>query len=116
MERTPSEEIRVALPGSLELIKLPVGWLRASERSDVVTNVGPAGDLRVVFLECALDGTPEEIACRAWRVFDPAFDFPALRKIPLPGSGGWDAGFQIIHNVPAAESRSAIAVLRTFRV
>jgi hypothetical protein len=113
MEGTPSEKIRVALPGSLAPIKLPAGWSRASELSGAVTIVGPEGDLQVAFLMCALDGAPEEIAYRAWQVFNPGFDFPVLRKIQMPGSGGWDADFQIIHSVPAAQSRSAIAVLRT---
>jgi CubicO group peptidase (beta-lactamase class C family) len=114
MERTPSEEVRVALPGSLVPIKLPAGWSRAPEPSGAVTIVGPEGDLRVAFLVCALDGTPEEISRRAWRVFDHGFDFPVRQKIPMPGSGGWDASFQIVHNVPTAQSRSAIAVLRTW--
>ena len=113
MESTPSEEIRVALPGCPAPIRLPAGWSRASEPSGAVTIVGPEGDLRVAFVMCALDGTPEEIAHRAWRVFDAGFDFPARQKIEMPGSGGWDASFQIVHNVPAAQSRSAMAVLRT---
>lgn len=113
MENTPLEEIRVALPGSVAPINLPAGWSRASEPSGGVTIVGPEGDLRVAFLMCALDATPEEIAYGAWRVFDSGFDFPARQKIPIPGIGGWDAGFQIIHNVPSAQSRSAITVLRT---
>jgi CubicO group peptidase (beta-lactamase class C family) len=104
---------RVALPGSLAPIRLPAGWSRASEPSGAVTIVGPEGDLRVAFLVCALDGTPEEIARRAWRVFDPGFDFAVRQTMPIPGSGGWDAGFQISHQVPAAQSRSAVAVLRT---
>lgn len=103
----------MALPGSLAPIRLPAGWSRASEPSGAVTIVGPEGDLRVAFIMCALDGAPEEIARRAWRVFDPGFDFAVRQKIQIPGSGGWDAGFQIIHNVPAAQSRSAVAVLRT---
>ncbi len=65
MENRSSEEIRVALPGSLAPIKLPAGWSRASEPSGGVTIVGPEGDLRVAFIICALDGTPEEIARRA---------------------------------------------------
>jgi len=103
MESTPSEEIRVALPGSLAPISLPAGWSRASEPSGAVTIIGPEGDLRVAFLICALDGTPEEISGRAWRVFDPGFDFPVRQKIQMPGSGGWEAVFQIVHNVPAAQ-------------
>jgi hypothetical protein len=86
MESTSSEEIRMALPGSLAPIELPDGWSRASEPSGGVTIVGPEGDLRVAFLTCALDGTPEEIARRAWRVFDAGFDFPALQKIQIPGT------------------------------
>ena len=33
----------------------------------------------------------------------------------MPGSRGWDAIFQIVYNVPAAESRSAVAILRTLQ-
>ncbi len=113
MESTPSEEIRLALPGSLAPIRLPTGWSRASEPGGAVTIVAPEGDLRVGFVMCALDGTPEEIARHAWRIFDAGFDFPVRQTIQIPGSGGWDAGFQVVHTVPAAQSRSAIAVLRT---
>ena len=112
MQTTPSEEIRLILPGSVALIRLPAGWSQASQKTGAVTIIGPEGDLRVAFVVCVLDGTPEEIARRAWRVFDPGFDFPARQKIPMPGSGGWDAIFQIVYNVPAAESRSAVLVRR----
>lgn len=113
MESTSSHEIRVALPDSLAPITLPAGWSRASEPSGVLTIVGPEEDLRVGFLVRALDGTPEEIARSAWRVFDPGFDFPVRQKTQAPGSGGWDAVFQIVYNLPAEQSRSAVAVLRT---
>jgi hypothetical protein len=113
MKSTPSDKVLVALPRALEPITLPAGWSRASEPNGAVTIVGPEGDLRVAFLVCALDGTPEEIARRAWQVVDPGFDFPARQTVQMPGSGGWDGGFQIVYNVPAAQSRSAIAVLRT---
>ena len=113
MESTPSDEIRVALPGSLAPITLPAGWSRASEPGGALTIVGPEGDLRVGFLICALDGTPEEIARGAWRVFDPGFDFPVRQKTQMPGSGGWGAVFQIVYNLPAEQSRSAVAVSRT---
>jgi hypothetical protein len=33
----------------------------------------------------------------------------------MPGSNGWDAIFQIVYNLPAAESRSAVAILRTLQ-
>jgi len=80
----------------------------------VVTIVGPEGDLKVAFVVCSLDGPPEDIARRAWRDFDAGFDFPARQTMQIPTSGGWDAGFQIVHDVPAAQSRSAITVLRTW--
>src|SRR6516225_1488750 len=113
MESTPSDEIRVALPGSLAPITLPAGWSRASEPGGALTIVGPEGDLRVGFLICALDGTPEEIARGAWRVFDPGFDFPVRQKTQMPGSGGWGTVFQIVYNLPVEQSRSAVAVSRT---
>ena len=87
MESTPSDEIRVALPGSLAPITLPAGWSRASEPGGALTIVGPEGDLRVGFLICALDGTPEEIARGAWRVFDPGFDFHNVLTMEMSLTG-----------------------------
>ena len=103
----------MALPGCVTPITLPAGWSRPSEPSGAVTIIGPEGDLRVGFLICALDGTPEEVARGAWRVFDPGFGFPVRQKTQMPGGGGWDAVFQIVYTLPAEQSSSAVAVLRT---
>ncbi|HUJ41511.1 MAG TPA: serine hydrolase domain-containing protein [Candidatus Acidoferrales bacterium] len=77
-----------------------------------MTIIAPEGDLRVAFVIVPLEGTPEEMAARAWQAFDSSFDFPVLQKMPLPGAGGWDAVFQVVYNVPEAQSRIAVAALR----
>jgi CubicO group peptidase (beta-lactamase class C family) len=109
---SPSE-IRVNLPGASAPVTLPAGWSLGSETSDVVTVVGPEGDLRATFLVLPLQGTPEEVAQRAWRAFDSSFDLPVLQKRSMPGIGGWDAVFQIFYNVPEVQSRVVVAGLRT---
>jgi CubicO group peptidase (beta-lactamase class C family) len=79
----------------------------------LVTVLSPEADLRVTFASRPTTGTPEEIAFQTWRVVDDGFAFPLQRKVQMPGSGGWDAVFQIFYNVPAASSTSAWAILRT---
>jgi CubicO group peptidase (beta-lactamase class C family) len=113
MEDPSPNEIRVNLPCASGPVKLPGGWLLESEPGDLVTIIAPEGDLRVAFVIVPLEGPPEEMAQIAWRAFDTTFDFPVLQKIPMPGLGGWDAVFQIFYNVPEAQSRLAVAVLRT---
>ena len=108
---TPSE-IRVSLPGASAPVTLPGGWSLEAEPGGVVMIISPEGDLRVAFVIVPLEGTPEEMAGRAWRAFDSSFDFPVLHKMPMPGAGGWDAIFQVVYNVPAVQSRVAMAALR----
>jgi CubicO group peptidase (beta-lactamase class C family) len=94
-------------------VTLPGGWSLGSEPGEVVTIVSPERDLHVAFVIVPLEGTPEEMAAAAWRAFDSSFGFPVLHKIPVPGTGGWDAVFQVVYNVPEAQSRVAVALLRT---
>lgn len=115
MENSSSNEIRVILPDSSAAIRLPVGWSPVLQSGPLVTVLSPEGDLRVAFATGRTAGTPEEMALQAWRMFDDGFDFPLLRKVQMPGSRGWDAIFQIVYNVPAAKSCSAVAILRTLR-
>lgn len=112
MGDSSSTEIRVNLPGASSPVTLPTGWSLGSNSSDMVTIVSPERDLRIAFTIVPLDGTPEEMAGRAWRAFDSSFDFPVMQKMPMPGAGGWDAIFQVIYNVPEAQSRVAVAALR----
>lgn len=93
-------------------MKLPGVWSLGPEPGDVVTIIGPEGDLRVAFLIVPFQGKPEEVAAAAWRAFDCDFDFPVLHKISMPGAGGWDAIFQVVYNVPEAQARVAVAALR----
>lgn len=107
-----SSESRVNLPGAPAPVTLPAGWSRGTELGDVVTILSPEADLRVGFVIVRHEGTPEEMAGRAWRAFDSSFDFPVLQKLPMPGAGGWNAVFQLFYNVPEAQSRIAVAALR----
>lgn len=113
MENQSSSEVRVTLPGASAPVTLPAGWSLGTEPGDAVTIVSPEEDLRVAFVIVALKGTPEDMATAAWQAFDSNFDFPVLQKMPMPGAGGWDAIFQVIYNVPEAQSRVAVATLRT---
>jgi hypothetical protein len=113
MDNSPSKETGAVLPGASAPVTLPGGWSLGTGSGDVVTIVSPERDLRVAFVIVPLEGTPEEMADRAWRAFDTSFDFPVLQKIPMPGAGGWEAVFQIVYNVPEAQSRLVVAALRT---
>jgi CubicO group peptidase (beta-lactamase class C family) len=105
----------VVLPGSSAAVPLLAGWSLGSEPGPIVTVLSPEGDLHVVFATGPAVGTPEEIAAKAWRLFNSSFNFPVLQKAQMPGGSGWDAVFQVVYNIPAAESRSAVAILRTLR-
>lgn len=112
MGDSSSTEIRVTLPGASAPVTLPPGWSLGTEPGDVVAIASPEKDLRLAFVIVPLAGTPEEMVGRAWRALDSRFDLPVLQKMPMPGAGGWDAIFQIIYNVPEAQSRVAVAALR----
>jgi CubicO group peptidase (beta-lactamase class C family) len=112
MEDSSQDGIRVNLPGASGPVKLSEGWSLGTEPSDAVTIVSPERDLRVAFVITPLEGTPEEMAGKAWRAFDSKFDFPVLQKMPMPGGGGWDAIFQIVYNIPESQSRVGVAALR----
>jgi CubicO group peptidase (beta-lactamase class C family) len=109
------EQTLITLPGSLAPTLLPKGWALESEPSDVLTIVGPEGDLRVGFDIALMHGDVKGIALAAWQHFDTSFDLPVLQQAQAPGDDGWDAIFQIVYNTPAAESRSNVAILRTLR-
>jgi len=113
MENPLPNEGRVNLPGASAPVAFPPGWSQAGETGNAVTIVSPEGDLRVAFVIVPVKGTPDEMAGVAWRGFDSSFDFPVLQKVQMPGPGGWDAAFQVVYNVPEAQSRVAVAVLRT---
>ncbi len=115
MEESTQNGIQIVLPGSSTSTPLPPGWSLAQEARPLLTVVSPEGDLHVAFASGPIAATPEETASPAWRLFDSDFDFPVLQRVQMPGSSGWDAVFQIVYNVPAAESRSAIAILRTLQ-
>jgi CubicO group peptidase (beta-lactamase class C family) len=115
MEESSPNGIRIVLPGSSAATPLPSGWSLGQEARPLLTVVSPEGDLQVAFATGPIAGTPEETAGSAWRLFDSSFDFPVLQKVQMPGSSGWEAISQIVYSVPAAESRSAVAILRTLR-
>jgi CubicO group peptidase (beta-lactamase class C family) len=115
MEESSPNPIQIVFPGSSSATPLPSGWSLAQDPRPLLTVVSPEGDLYVAFGRSPLAGTPEDTARPAWRLFDSGFDFPVRQKMQMPGSNGWDAIFQIVYNVPAAESRSAVAILRTIR-
>ena len=115
MEESSPNGIRIVLPDSPAATQLPSGWSLEQEARPLLTVVSPEGDLHVAFATGPIAGTPEEAAGSAWRLFDSSFDLPVLQKVQMPGSSGWDAISQIVYSVPAAESRSAIAILRNLR-
>ena len=112
MQDQSPNEIHVSLPGASAPFTLPAGWSLAIEPGDVLTIVTPEGDLRVAFVILPFEGTPEDVAAKAWRSIDSSFDFPVLQKMPMPGAGGWDEIFQVVYSVPEAQSRVVIAALR----
>lgn len=115
MEESSPNGIRIVLPGSSTPTPLPSGWSLGEEARPLLTVVSPEGDLHIAFATAPIAETPEETAGSAWRLFDSSFDFPVLQKVQMPGSSGWDAISQIVYSIPAAESRSAVAILRTLR-
>lgn len=100
------------MPNSAEPISLPKGWVQITDSTPLVL-VGPEEDLRFAALIAPETGNIEEIANRAWHQVDSGFSYPFLRQVEAPSSAGWDKVFQVVYNVPAAESRAVLAVVRT---
>jgi CubicO group peptidase (beta-lactamase class C family) len=54
----------------------------------------------------------DEIAARAWHQVDLSFNYPVLQQAEMPSSKGWDKVCQIVYRIPAAQSRTAFAIIR----
>ena len=102
----------VVPPGSETKIELPQGWTVASGQSPLAV-IGPENDLRMEFIEIPRTGEVEEIAQAAWRSGDPEFNLAVLNAVRAPAEDGWETVTQISYQTPAAESRSAVAIVRT---
>jgi CubicO group peptidase (beta-lactamase class C family) len=77
-----------------------------------LTLVGPEEDLRVVLTPAPNIASLDEIATQAWHQVDPSFTYPVLQQAEMPSSKGWDKVSQIIYRIPAAQSRTAFAIIR----
>lgn len=104
-------DIEALLPNSLSPITLPKGWTVAG--SEPLTILSPERDLRCTFLVRPFTGTAEEISTAAWCEVNPAFTYPVLAKGEMPSTEGWDKVFQVVYDIPSAESRTVFAILRT---
>ncbi len=111
-EASKNSDTLVLLPNSAQPIALPKGWVHIAGSTPLAL-AGPEEDLRVVLLVDAALGSIEEIADRTWHQVDSGFSYPILQQAEAPSSHGWDKVFQIVYNIPAAESRSAYAIVRT---
>ena len=100
------------LPDAEAPIEVPAGWT-AAPSAPVVTLVGPEGDLCMSFLSVPKDGAPVDVAAAAWRAVDASFDLPVFNEAEGAPASGWDATFQVAYTAPHADSRSALAVVRT---
>jgi CubicO group peptidase (beta-lactamase class C family) len=104
-------QIEALLPDALVPIVLPNGWTLA-DGAGALTLVAPEGDLRVSFVAASKHGSPIEIAAGAWRLVDAGFDLPVFDQAEAAPGEGWDGTHQIVYSTPAAESRSALAIVR----
>ena len=103
--------IEALLPDALVPIVLPNGWTLA-DGAGALTLVAPEGDLSVSFVAAPKSGRPVEIAAGAWRLVDGGFDLPVFHEAEGAPGEGWDGTHQIVYSTPAAESRSALAIVR----
>lgn len=92
-------------------IRAPEGWSAENGPGDVVTLVGPEGDVRVSFLELEPAADARATAEAAWRTVEPAFDSVVVREIDLP-MGNWDDTKQIYYQTAAREARVELAMVR----
>ncbi len=108
-------ETLVRLPNCGTETPLPKGWTSLAG-STPLTLVGPEQDLRVVLLTASVTASMEEIATHAWQQADRGIYYPTLQQAEVPSTQGWDKVFQIVYNIPAAERRTALAIIRTWTI
>jgi CubicO group peptidase (beta-lactamase class C family) len=104
-------EVYVNMPDSALPSALPKGWT-VSHPADPLTVVGPEGDLRISYFSVLLGGSVDDQVRSAWRQLDPAFDKPVRYQAEMPSTEGWDSVMQIVYDMPANESRLALAIVR----
>jgi len=104
--------LSLLLPDASVPIALPNGW-SADEAATVLTLVAPEGDIRVSFVAASKSAASADIAREAWKSVDAGFSLPVLNEADGPAAEGWDGTAQIAYSTPAAEGRSALAIVRT---
>lgn len=107
-----TENLSITLPDATAASAMPKGWTLASG-SDVLTLVGPEGDLEMSFASILKTGDAEQSAAAAWCLLDPTLVHVLARKTEQPSTGGWDLVTQLVYHTPSAESRVAMAFVRT---
>ena len=111
MEVSHASDAVVLLPEAAEPISLPKGW-SVDEDVAALTVVGPEGDIRVTFVALPASAQATDDAFAAWRAIDAGFALPVFNAAESPAARGWDGTAQITYTTPAAESRSARAIVR----
>jgi CubicO group peptidase (beta-lactamase class C family) len=104
--------VYVNMPDSPLPSALPKGW-RVSHPADPLTVVGPEGDLEISFFSGLPGDSVDDQVRSAWRQIDPEFNKPVRHQAEMPSTAGWDSVIQIVYDMPANESRLAVAIVRT---
>ncbi len=107
-------DVYVNMPDSPLPSALPKGWT-VSHPADPLTVVGPERDLTISYFSGLPGGSVDEQVRSAWRQLDPEFDKPVRHQADMPSTEGWDRVIQIVYDMPANESRLAVAIVRIAR-
>ncbi|MGC2656685.1 MAG: serine hydrolase domain-containing protein, partial [Bryobacteraceae bacterium] len=110
----PSSGESVLLPNCDQPIALPGGWTPVAG-SVPLTIAGPEENLRLIFFVAPNRVDVGELASQAWLHVDPTFSYPIANQAEMPSTEGWDKVCQIVYNIPAAEDRTVLAIVRILR-
>ncbi|MBS0287552.1 MAG: beta-lactamase family protein [Proteobacteria bacterium] len=92
----------------------PDTW-QCEELEGFIKLLGPEDDFTVHFLVLP---TASEAASQAWKQINPQFDLKIAQNLALPAawlSGFWESGQQIVYDVPLSESKTVMALVRTYQ-
>lgn len=91
-------------------LEAPKGWT-LRKASDLLTLVGPEGDVRISFFDAQERDAARAIAA-AWKRVDPAFALKTKTTNKPPPREGWEEVTQVVYDTAGAESREVIAYAR----
>jgi CubicO group peptidase (beta-lactamase class C family) len=91
---------------------ISAGWSFDPEQQKLVS---PENDFSLNLLKVPNTGSAEELIKKAWQTVHHDIAYPILQTDHPPSKHGWEDTHRIVYEVPTAENRNILAVLRVFQ-